>query len=223
MKPANIFSARLVPFLALSLAVWPPGSGYAAKKDGGIVAYRSLSGAAGPVVFSHPAHGISRAGYTCNKCHMAASDKKLAVTMDDIRQGRVCGSCHDGRTKGPHGRREAASIQDCSACHMPDTDIVITMNRMDSVAFSHVRHLSAGSKSKASKSTSFSCGDCHPAPFKRVAKGPVGMEVPHESGACAQCHNGKKRGDGMISAFAANTRCLTCHKSPASLSTDTQP
>ena len=50
--------------------------------------------------------------------------------------------------------------------------------------------------------------------FERKAKGPLGMKVPHESGACAQCHNGQKRSDGMPSAFAANTRCLSCHQSP---------
>lgn len=187
-------------------------NGYAAEKDGGFVAYPSVSGAPGPVLFSHRSHGIRGAGYACNKCHTSASAKTLMVTMDDIRQGRACGSCHDGQTKGPRGRLAAASIQDCSVCHMPAADIVIPLNRMDPVAFSHIRHLAADPKRKVSKPAGFSCGDCHPVPFERVSKGRIGMEVPHESGGCAQCHNGQKRSDGMPMAFAANTRCLTCHK-----------
>jgi len=81
---------------------------------------------------------------------------------------------------------------------MPASGIVITLNRMDPVSFSHVRHTRI-------KPAEFSCMDCHPAPFERVSKGPIGMEVPHETGGCAHCHNGK-------TAFAANTRCLTCHQ-----------
>jgi c(7)-type cytochrome triheme protein len=189
--------------------------GYAEEKDGGFVAYPSTSGAPGPVLFSHRSHGIRGAGYACNKCHTAASAKTPAVIMDDIRQGRGCGSCHDGQTKGPRGRLAAASIQDCSACHMPAADIVITLNRMDPAAFSHIRHLTGDPARKVSKSVGFSCGDCHPELFERVSKGRIGMEVPHENGGCAQCHNGQKRRDGMPAAFAANTRCLTCHKSAA--------
>jgi c(7)-type cytochrome triheme protein len=98
---------------------------------------------------------------------------------------------------------------------MPTADIIITLNRMDPVAFSHVRHLAVDSPKKTLKVTGFSCSDCHPVPFERSSKGSIGMEVPHESNGCAQCHNGQKRSDNMPSAFAANTRCLTCHKSPA--------
>jgi c(7)-type cytochrome triheme protein len=97
---------------------------------------------------------------------------------------------------------------------MPTADIIITLNRMDPVAFSHIRHLAVDSRKKTMKEAAFSCRDCHPVPFEQVSKGPIGMEVPHVSGGCAQCHNGKKHKNGLPSAFAANTRCLTCHKSP---------
>jgi c(7)-type cytochrome triheme protein len=187
--------------------------GSASEKDGGFLIYPGITGASGPVVFSHRIHGVGKAGYTCDKCHMSASSKSLVVTMEDIRRGHVCGACHDGSTKAPRSRSAAASIQDCAACHMPATDIVITLNRMDAVAFSHTRHLSAELINKMSKPAGFSCSDCHPVPFERSSKGPIGMEVPHESGGCVQCHNGQKRKDGMPPAFAANTRCLTCHKS----------
>jgi c(7)-type cytochrome triheme protein len=98
---------------------------------------------------------------------------------------------------------------------MPAADIVIALNRMDPVAFSHIHHLAVDAR-KVSKPTGFSCVDCHPAPFERVSKGPIGMEVPHESdsGGCAHCHNGQKSSEDKPSAFAANTRCLTCHKPP---------
>jgi len=188
---------------------------FAADRDGGFVTYPGVSGTSGPVLFSHKAHGSRGAGYACEKCHTSASAEALKVTMDEIRQGRACGSCHDGKTMAPRSQRAAAAVQDCASCHMPAADILLTLNRMDPVSFSHLRHLAVDPDKKIMKPAGFSCGDCHPAPFERVSKGPVGMKVPHESGGCAQCHNGKKRMDEMPVAFAATTRCLTCHKPPA--------
>ena len=98
---------------------------------------------------------------------------------------------------------------------MPLRDIVITLNRMDPVVFSHVRHLGVDPKQQESKPARFSCRDCHPKPFEKTAKGPIGMEVPHEAGGCADCHNGREHSDGKPTAFVATTRCLTCHKPPA--------
>jgi c(7)-type cytochrome triheme protein len=211
MKSTKLFILALSPVLFFScLLHW---NGRAAEKDGGLVLYPGDAGAAGPVAFSHRAHAIRGAGYDCDKCHTSASSRTLTVTMEDIRQGTACGACHDGRTKGPRGQSTAASIQDCTSCHMPAADIVIALNRMDPVAFSHIRHLSVDAKKKVTIPSGFSCRNCHPVLFERVSKGPIRMEVPHESGRCAQCHTGKKRSDGMPSAFAANTRCLTCHKS----------
>jgi c(7)-type cytochrome triheme protein len=188
--------------------------GSASEKDGGFVLYPSVSGAPGPVAFSHRLHGTRGAGYPCSQCHAAAANKALSVTMEDIRQGRVCGSCHNGKAKGLRSQRLAAAIQDCSACHMPAADIIVTLNRMDPVAFSHVRHLGVDPKNKISKPSGFSCSACHPELFARDSKAPVGMKVPHENGKCAHCHNGQKRSDGMPTAFPANTRCLTCHRPP---------
>jgi c(7)-type cytochrome triheme protein len=209
MKSENLSRIVLYLFCTLVLQV----SGRAVEKDGGLVAYPAISGSPGPAVFSHRAHGIRGAGFACNQCHVPESSKSMNTTMDGIRQGQDCGSCHDGKTKGPRSQTAAASIQNCPGCHMPAADIVISLNRMDPVAFSHSRHLGADSKKKISKTTGFSCRDCHPSPFERVAKGPVGMEVPHETGGCASCHNGRKRSDGNPTAFSAATRCLTCHRS----------
>ena len=199
--------ARAIFFLPFLLHCGPAG-----EKDGGFVFYPGGSGTSGPVLFSHGAHGPSGAGYACQKCHASASGKDLDITMDGIRQGRGCGACHDGKTAAPRTRKAAAPVQDCASCHMPAADIVIPMNRMDPVAFSHLRHLGADPAVKVTKNAGFACGACHPVPFERASEGPVGMEVPHESGGCAHCHNGQERAGGMPAAFPATKRCLTCHK-----------
>jgi c(7)-type cytochrome triheme protein len=220
MKLTKIFRTGLsLAFTCVVLLQW---NGYVAEKDGGVVAYPNRSGTRGPALFSHLSHGAREAGFYCNQCHVDASTRKLTVTMDEINQGKACGACHDGKTKGPRAQRAASPVQDCTACHMPSADIVIKLNRMDPVAFSHIRHLGVDSEKKVSKPIGFSCIHCHPELFERASKASYGMEVPHESGACAKCHNGQKRKDGLPSAFAANTRCLTCHKPPASSSSDTQ-
>jgi c(7)-type cytochrome triheme protein len=182
-----------------------------AKNDGGFVIYPGSK--PGPVVFSHAAHGKGKAGYLCDKCHSTNSEKALRITMGDIRQGKACGSCHDGRTKGINGK-PAANATECGACHMPATDVVFNLNRMDPVRFSHVRHLSSDADKKAVKPTGFSCGDCHPAPFDRDAAGSFEMKAPHENSGCVHCHDGLKHNGRAV--FAANTRCLTCHRSPES-------
>ncbi|MFB3778348.1 MAG: c(7)-type cytochrome triheme domain-containing protein [Bryobacteraceae bacterium] len=200
--------------LMLGLAICLPWGGHAAKKDGGFIVYPGAPGSPGPVVFSHLSHGARKAGYDCAACHAAAAVDTIKVTMDEIRQGRACGACHDGRVKGPRGRSAAAPVEDCQTCHMPAADVVIALKRMDPVPFSHVSHLGVVAGKKLSKPAGFSCGDCHPAPFDLAARGSSGMQLPHDRGGCAQCHNGRKRRDGLPVAFAANTRCLACHKPP---------
>jgi c(7)-type cytochrome triheme protein len=205
----GIIAAALV-ILSVSL------TGHASKKDGGFVVYPGNSANAGTVVFSHRSHSADGAGYQCKSCHSAASGQGLDITMDRIRAGEACGACHDGRTKGPRGRQAASSVQDCSSCHMPAADSITKLNRMDAVTFSHIRHLGVETGNRYSRPTGFSCIDCHPVPFERGVKGPPRMELPHERGGCAQCHNGRKRKDGMPAAFAATTQCLLCHKPSSS-------
>jgi c(7)-type cytochrome triheme protein len=206
MKSIQLFSLGVG---LLCAAVFFQGDCRAVTKDGGYVVY---PGGSGPVVFSHESHGIRGAGFACSKCHASSSSKAVTVTMADIRQGKACGSCHDGNIKGQRNQVAAASINDCSACHMPTGDIVIKLNRMDPVAFAHIRHMGADLKQKTVKAIGYSCRDCHPTPFERSAKSPIGMEVPHETGGCASCHNGQIHGNGKKPVFAATTRCLTCHK-----------
>ena len=209
-KRSQIYSILFAWVIVFS--VLPHWNARTAEKAGGFITYPIVYEALGPVVFSHRYHDVQGAGYACDKCHTSESFKTMSVTMDAIRQGEICGACHNGRTKGPHSGLLASSIHDCSSCHIPATDIVIKLRRMDPVIFSHILHLAVDTTKKVSKPAGFSCSDCHPAPIELGVTDPIGMEVPHESGGCAQCHNGKNRNDGMPTAFAANTRCLTCHK-----------
>jgi c(7)-type cytochrome triheme protein len=201
--------------VVLALALWTPlnRSSLAAAKDGGFVVYPNVDGNQGSVVFSHASHGSKGAGYGCGNCHPNDESFARIVTMEDIRRGRECGACHDGRSFGPRSHREAPSIQNCSSCHMPLGETRIKLNRMDPAVFSHSRHLGANSNIRISRPTGFSCIDCHP-PFERAPKSSVRMRLPHEEGGCARCHNGHRPGKGLPTAFAATTRCLTCHRSP---------
>jgi c(7)-type cytochrome triheme protein len=177
----------------------------AAEKDGGIVTYPAGK-QIGPAQFSHFVH--EQAGYSCGKCHEAGSYKMQHSAMNEIRQGKGCGNCHIAAANAPKAR--AAAIEECGACHIPASDIIIKLNRMDPVKFSHIKHLSIDPEKKSSQQTGFSCLDCHPNPFARISKGPIGMEVPHEEGGCAKCHNGRRLAGKSV--FAANTRCLACHR-----------
>jgi c(7)-type cytochrome triheme protein len=211
----SLICRRLACAIALACLLQLQWNSHGAEKDGGFVSYPGLQ--VGPVLFSHSAHGKASAGYLCDKCHPTGPNKTLQITMEDIRQGKACGSCHDGRTKGINGR-QAFNIKECGACHMPASDIIFKLNRMDPVRFSHAKHLSANPEKKVFRPTGFSCGDCHPEPFDRVSKEGFEMKAPHEQGGCAQCHNGRKRNGPT--AFAATTRCLTCHKSSESSQVD---
>jgi c(7)-type cytochrome triheme protein len=217
VKLSHILCTGLASVLALVCATTLQSKLAAPKKDYGLVSYPSTPGGLGPVVFSHLTHGARGAGYTCATCHPNGTREAPQVTMAGIRQGQTCGACHDGKTKAPRRHGVAPAVQECGACHAPTTDIVFKLKRMDPVTFSHLRHLALDPTKKATKPVGFSCQDCHPTPFARVRGGVLGMDVPHVKGACTQCHNGQKRTDGLPSAFAANTRCLTCHQSPEPL------
>jgi c(7)-type cytochrome triheme protein len=185
-------------------------SGAAAKQNPGSLFYSCGKNAPGPVVFSHRAHGSEGAGYECRVCHNVWL-RASTVSMEVLKRGEACGNCHNGSTQGPLSRRRASSIQDCSTCHMPSTDIRIRLNRMDAAVFSHTSHFQSGSNK--GNTADFSCSDCHPAIFERsVGKSALGMDVPHRSGACAECHNGRKKKKGKSVVFAATTKCLTCHR-----------
>lgn len=60
-------------------------------------------------LFSHPAH----ASFGCYACHPAVFPQApLAFTHVDMRDGRFCGACHDGRTAF------AVEAAPCGRCHV---------------------------------------------------------------------------------------------------------
>ncbi len=64
-----------------------------------------------PSVFPHWLH---RVRYRCDACHDSLFEMKSGatpVTMDLMKEGNVCGACHDGKAAF------ASSFQTCSRCH----------------------------------------------------------------------------------------------------------
>ena len=62
---------------------------------------------AGKVVFD----GKTHTGTKCVDCHKFFIMKKGAnvITMKDMRAGKACGACHDGK--------KAFAVKDCAKCH----------------------------------------------------------------------------------------------------------
>ncbi|MDH5762976.1 MAG: cytochrome c3 family protein [Nitrospinota bacterium] len=68
-----------------------------------------------PVVFDHAKH--TNAGVGCGDCHDAlfpkkkgATDAGNALTMKALRQGKYCGSCHNGK-------QAFSASKNCKQCH----------------------------------------------------------------------------------------------------------
>ncbi|GER92713.1 cytochrome C [hot springs metagenome] len=63
----------------------------------------------GNVVFSHKFHTTA---FSCDSCHPKLFDMKKTqgkMKMDDMYQGKTCGSCHNGNI--------ATAVTDCGKCH----------------------------------------------------------------------------------------------------------
>ncbi len=68
----------------------------------------------GTVTFSGKVH--SDAGFGCKECHNKEMFPKMkqgtvAITMEKIYAGKLCGECHDGT-------RAFAAKKSCSRCHV---------------------------------------------------------------------------------------------------------
>ncbi|MFQ5945797.1 MAG: cytochrome c3 family protein [Anaerolineae bacterium] len=80
----------------------------------GDIVFQRKGGGAGetpPALFSHWLHRIR---FKCYVCHDAIFQMKAGgnpVTMDAIREGKFCGTCHDGQTAFP------VRFETCSRCH----------------------------------------------------------------------------------------------------------
>lgn len=64
----------------------------------------------GKVVFDGKTH--ADAGSKCADCHSKPKlfeTKKVPLTMDDMKAGKSCGACHDGKKAFP--------VTECAKCH----------------------------------------------------------------------------------------------------------
>jgi c(7)-type cytochrome triheme protein len=69
-----------------------------------------------PAVFPHWRHRIN---FRCDACHDSLFEMKRGgtpVTMDLIKQGEVCGACHNGNLAFNDG------FENCSRCHRAPSD-----------------------------------------------------------------------------------------------------
>lgn len=132
-------------------------------------------------------HSIHLGMFTCTDCHDAlfkAEKNAQHVSMSQMRQGKSCGSCHDGSG--------AFSVKgDCVKCHQV-SDVPLAGGSV----FSHSVHLEM----------SYACSECHnkifvPGP-NRVSYTMLDME---KGKSCGACHNGK-------TAFSSKGDCQKCHK-----------
>jgi c(7)-type cytochrome triheme protein len=81
--------------------------------DGDVVLKRQEPGASPPpAVFPHWFHRIR---FKCYACHPAIFEMKAgatAMTMDEIREGKFCGACHNGKIAWE------MSFDTCNRCHV---------------------------------------------------------------------------------------------------------
>lgn len=73
----------------------------------------------GPVVFSHGRH-LPRVE-KCSRCHMRGFKLQRGasppVTLAAKQEGKLCGACHDGRTR--MGGVTVFPVDECDRCHKP--------------------------------------------------------------------------------------------------------
>jgi len=81
--------------------------------EGDVVLKRQGEGSSPPpAVFPHWVHRIR---FKCYACHPEIFEMKAganAITMDDIREGKFCGACHNGKIAWE------VSFDTCNRCHV---------------------------------------------------------------------------------------------------------
>jgi len=157
--------------------------------------------------FSHQTHTVD-AGLSCDACHddifpmeEGATGKAGDFTMKSFKEGKYCGSCHDGSTAFD-------SATQCGSCHAaPEAPVVFTYP-VKAVSFEHSTHVEKGG---------LSCESCHKEVFT-MKKGSVEEAEQNRTDAqdkreyleklhnmyCGTCHDASQ-------AFGYLTRCTVCH------------
>ena len=157
--------------------------------------------------FNHQSHTVD-AGLSCDACHdeifameAGATAKAGDFTMQSFKEGKYCGTCHDGSTAFD-------SATQCGSCHTaPETPIVFTYP-VKAVSFEHSTHVEKGK---------IACESCHKEVFT-MKKGAI--EETEQASAepqdkreyleklhnkyCGTCHDSSQ-------AFGYLTRCTVCH------------
>ncbi|WP_168205910.1 cytochrome c3 family protein [Geobacter sp. FeAm09] len=137
----------------------------------------------GTTRFSHQKH--LAANPDCTACHPAlfAAGHNKRSTMAEMRQGRSCGACHNGK--------RAFGISACTRCH-PVKEVAFAVKQTGTTRFSHRKHLAANP----------ACTACHPALFSAGHNKRSTMAEMKLGKSCGGCHNGKR-----AFGIAACTRC----------------
>ena len=112
--------ATLAFVAGLALAV-PSSPGLAQQKFPDPFAFPQGKDSAGPVTFDHAKHkdaGVDK----CTACHVKIFKMKKGqsgvLTMDPMKAGESCGTCHNGNTKV--GSKVVFKVDDkanCERCH----------------------------------------------------------------------------------------------------------
>lgn len=76
---------------------------------------RSSANGLPPVVFPHWAHRVRYRCYACHPHPFGMSAGSNVFSLADIRAGRFCGECHDGRTAF------AVEFDTCRTCHSAES------------------------------------------------------------------------------------------------------
>ncbi len=156
-------------------------------------------------MFSHRTHVVQNK-ISCSHCHTDIFEKKWGAARaggkfthaDSFDQGRYCGACHDGKVAFA-----TVGEENCVRCHgsnMVAPDVVDFQKPVRTVRFTHKEHVETG----------LSCTECHPQLFAtRIGTAEehpelFTMQALYDGKYCGACHDGQ-------TAFAANTRCTTCH------------
>ncbi|QQG66042.1 c(7)-type cytochrome triheme domain-containing protein [Desulfobulbus oligotrophicus] len=155
-------------------------------------------------MFSHNSHVVT-AGISCESCHPSLFERKRGAgkakgdyNHTSFDAGKYCGACHDG-----DAAFSTTGQQSCKVCHgsdMQQPEIIVFNRPVKGVVFDHKGHVDMG----------LNCASCHDKEFEmRIGAAEetahkFHMQAMYRGQYCGVCHNGNI-------AFAANTRCTTCH------------